>query len=107
MGGIRLAVLRNASLWASAPTTLEQISETDMTTAPISKQFPHRSSWTAASVCVLLAIAAFYLWTEHRAHLLGALPYLLLLACPITHMLMHRGHRSHGHSDHDHHESAS
>lgn len=44
-----------------------------------------------------LLIACFFLWTEHRAHLLGALPYLLLLACPIIHLFMHRGHGSHGH----------
>lgn len=39
------------------------------------------------------AIALFFLWTEHRAHLLGALPYLLVLACP----LMHLFHQGHGH----------
>lgn len=44
---------------------------------------------------VFAVIAAFYLWTEHRAHLLGSLPYLLLLACPLMHLLMHGGH---GHS---------
>jgi hypothetical protein len=38
-----------------------------------------------------LAVAAFFLWTEHRAHVLGALPYLLLLACPLMHMF-HHGH---------------
>ena len=42
-----------------------------------------------------LAIAGFFLWTEHRAHLLGILPYLLLLLCPILHLL-HGGHASHG-----------
>jgi len=42
-----------------------------------------------------LAVAAFFLWTEHRAHLLGALPYLLILACPLMH-LFHHGH-GHGH----------
>jgi len=54
--------------------------------------------------CVLLAIAAFYLWTEHRAHLFGALPYMLLLACPAMHLFMHHGHgghaRGHDHSEH-------
>jgi hypothetical protein len=46
---------------------------------------------------VFLGIALFFLWTEHRAHLLGALPYLLLLACPLMHLFMHGGHRaSHG-----------
>ncbi|HKP64206.1 MAG TPA: DUF2933 domain-containing protein [Polyangiales bacterium] len=51
---------------------------------------------TTLVVCVLLAIAGFYLWTEHQAHVLGALPYLLLLACPIIHLFMHRGHGKHG-----------
>lgn len=40
----------------------------------------------------LLVIAAFFLFTEHRAHLFGALPYLLLLSCPLMHLFMHRGH---------------
>jgi hypothetical protein len=42
-----------------------------------------------------LAIAGFFLLTEHRAHLLGVLPFLLLLACPLMH-LMHGGHGGHG-----------
>jgi len=37
-------------------------------------------------------IAAFFLWTEHKAHLMGALPYLILLLCPLMHIFMHRGH---------------
>ena len=43
-----------------------------------------------------LAIAGFYLWTEHRAHLLGALPYLIFLLCPLIHMFTHGGHGNHG-----------
>jgi hypothetical protein len=58
------------------------------------------------AACVFLAIAAFFLWTEHRAHLLGALPYLLLLACPLIHLLMHRGHGGHGSHGDTHHGSA-
>jgi hypothetical protein len=56
-----------------------------------------------------LAIAAFFLLSEHRAHFLGALPWLLLLACPFLHFFMHgkhghggpsrEGHGKHGHSD--------
>ena len=41
------------------------------------------------------AIALFFLWTEHRAHLLGVLPYLLVLSCPLMH-LFHHGHGHHG-----------
>lgn len=36
-------------------------------------------------------IAAFFLVTEHTAHVLGALPYLLLAACPLMHFFMHHG----------------
>jgi len=36
--------------------------------------------------------ALFYLLSEHRAHFFGVLPYLLLLACPLMHFFMHRGH---------------
>lgn len=57
-------------------------------------------------LCFFLAIAAFFLWGEHRAHILGALPYALLLLCPIIQLFMHRGHGGHaghsGHEDHSH-----
>ena len=43
-----------------------------------------------------LVIGAFFLVTEHTARVLGALPYLLLLACPLMHVFMHGGHGSHG-----------
>jgi hypothetical protein len=46
-------------------------------------------------VCGLLAIAAFFLWEEHSAHFLGAIPYIFLLACPLMHF-MHRRHGGHG-----------
>jgi hypothetical protein len=46
-----------------------------------------------------IAIAAYFLITEHKAHLSGLLnywPYLLLLACPLLHLFMHGGHGGHG-----------
>jgi len=46
--------------------------------------------------CLFLAIALFFLWEEHKAHIFGALPYVLLLLCPIIHHFMHRGHGGHG-----------
>ena len=56
-------------------------------------------------VCLFLAIAAFLLLEEHRAHIVGLVPYALLLLCPVIHIFMHRGHGSHGeaHSGHDGH----
>lgn len=51
-----------------------------------------RTVWVLAG---FLGVAAFFLVTEHRAHLFGALPYLLLLACPLMHLF-------HRHGDHRH-----
>ena len=47
------------------------------------------------------AIAVFFLWEEHKAHLLGVLPYVLLLLCPLLH-LFHGGHGGHGSGDEQH-----
>jgi hypothetical protein len=52
---------------------------------------------------VFLAIIGFFLFTEHRAHLFGILPYLLLLACPFMHFFMHGGHGKHGSGGEGHH----
>lgn len=46
-----------------------------------------------------LGVLLFYLLTEHRAHFYGALPYLLLLACPLMHFFMHGSHGGHNHDD--------
>lgn len=43
-----------------------------------------------------LAIAVFFLVSEHRAHVFGFLPLLLLLLCPLLHLFMHGGHGGHG-----------
>lgn len=43
-----------------------------------------------------LAVAAFYLLTEHTAHVFGALPFLLFALCPLMHLFMHGGHGGHG-----------
>ena len=42
-----------------------------------------------------LAIAGFFLLSEHRAHALGILPYVLLLLCPLLHLFGHGG-QGHG-----------
>lgn len=49
------------------------------------------------ALCVLLAIVGLFLWVDHRAHILGALPFFLpLLICLGMHFFMHRGHGGHG-----------
>lgn len=52
----------------------------------------------AGVVCAgFLVVVAFFLLTEHTAHVLGALPWLLLAACPLMHLFMHHGHDGHRH----------
>jgi len=65
----------------------------------------HRARGTNWYFLGFLAIAGYFLFTEHRAHVLPYLPFLLLLACPLMHFFMHRGH-GHGHGGHEHGESA-
>ena len=47
----------------------------------------------------ILAIVGFFLFTEHRAHLLGWWPFLLLLACPFLHVFWHGSHGVHRNED--------
>jgi hypothetical protein len=58
-----------------------------------------RQNWSGLVFLGFAVIAAFLLFSEHRAHLFGALPYLLLLACPILHLFHHGGHGRHGGGD--------
>lgn len=51
---------------------------------------------------IVVIMVGFYLWSEHRAHLMGYWPYLLLLLCPLMHLFMHG--RGCGHKDDDHHD---
>ena len=53
---------------------------------------------------VFLAIIAYFLVTEHWAHIVPFLPWLLLLACPLMHLFMHSGHGQGGHCGYERHE---
>jgi uncharacterized membrane protein len=61
-----------------------------------------RAKWVFIAFAL---IAAYFLITEHRAHLYEVLPYwpyLLLLACPLLHLFMHGGHGGHSGAEHRH-----
>ena len=64
------------------------------------------STWSTYSRTVFIAFAAIafaLIAYEHRVHVFGILPWLLILACPLMHLFMHRGHGGHsGHSGHGH-----
>ena len=55
--------------------------------------------WSRTGIATLIAVGilGFLVYTGHTAHLLGLAPYLLLLACPLMHLFMHRGHGGHHH----------
>ena len=53
------------------------------------------SSRTGLVTIAFLAIGAFFLVSEHRAHVVPWLPWLILLACPLLHF-GHGGHGGHG-----------
>ena len=45
------------------------------------------------ALVIFLMVAGFFLWTEHQAHLVGALPLLLILGlCGGMHFFMHGSH---------------
>jgi hypothetical protein len=59
---------------------------------------PFWGSRYSVGLVVMGAVAGYFLLTEHLTHVVGALPYLLLLACPLMHLFMHRErHPGHPH----------
>lgn len=50
-----------------------------------------RTRW-GIGLCIFVAMAALLFILEHRVHALRWLPFALLLACPLVHVFMHRGH---------------
>jgi hypothetical protein len=63
------------------------------------KQLPwwrNRQRWP---FIVFGVIALYFLWTEHRAHVIEYLPLVLILACIGMHFFMHGGHGHGGHRD--------
>lgn len=61
-----------------------------------------KSRWlgsrSSIALLVFLVVVALVFFSEHRGHLFGIFPYLLLLACPFMHFFMHGGHGKHGDS---------
>ncbi len=49
-----------------------------------------KRTWTIILVIGLIGLVL--LLRNHTSHLLIALPYIVLLACPLMHIFMHGGH---------------
>lgn len=75
------------------------VDETNLGSPARHLAFDDRAVWsrtrTGIAVIGFALVAAFHVLREHWGHVLGALPYLILLACPLMHLFMHHGH-SHG-----------
>ncbi len=48
-----------------------------------------------------VVVASYFLFKEHQAHVVAALPYLIFLLCPLMHLFMHKGHGGHEGEGHD------
>lgn len=55
-------------------------------------------SWQGILLTVAMAALSYYLLTVHLEHVAIALPYLILLACPLMHIFGH-GHHHGGHNE--------
>lgn len=82
----------------------------------VENKAPTKQSGVSPSTIVLIffvTAAGYFLWTEHKAHVIQFLPWIFLLLCPLMHLFMHGGHRGghggggdrdsgpHSHNDHD------
>lgn len=54
---------------------------------------------TKGPMLLVYALAAAFLLYWHGQHVLDALPFLVVLACPLMHLLMPHGHGAHHHGD--------
>lgn len=59
--------------------------------------------WTLVITCFLILFIVLAL-TGHKPHFYEFLPYALILACPLLHLLMHKNH-GHSHNDRVHPEN--
>lgn len=60
---------------------------------------PAPSFWrrpAGMALATVALIAGFFLLREHWGHVLGYWPYLLLLACPLMHLMHGHGYGGHG-----------
>ncbi|WP_298183785.1 DUF2933 domain-containing protein [uncultured Pseudomonas sp.] len=61
-------------------------------------ELPFWKSRNGIVLIMLAVIGLFYVAREHFGHLSQALPYLILLLCPLMHIFGHK-HGGHSHQD--------
>ena len=78
-----------------ARRSVSQAGFMDEKTNPPSPRPPIWRTAPGRALLVASGVGAYFLLTRHFDHLLQAVPYLVLLACPLMHVFMH-GHHGHG-----------
>lgn len=63
-------------------------------------------SRTGIATLVAVSVLGFLIYTGHSAHLLGYLPFALILLCPLMHIFMHGGHGGHQHGGNENNKSS-
>ena len=58
--------------------------------------------WLATAGLLALAAACYVYATEHQNHIVQALMWALILACPLMHFFGHGHGHGHGHGGHRH-----
>ena len=53
--------------------------------------------WILIALAVTLGVLS---WQGHRVHILAVIPYLILISCPLMHLLHRHGRRHQGNHDH-------
>jgi hypothetical protein len=49
-----------------------------------------RTGWIFVAFALM---AVVLLWQEHRAHILGVIPYVILFSCPLMHLVHRHRHK--------------
>ena len=71
---------------------------TQQATPPTVTETSHRSRWVFGGFALLAVLLLAFEHSMHLSGLIGWLPYLILLVCPLMHLFMHGGH-GHGGGD--------
>lgn len=61
-------------------------------TKTLTKELVRSLTGTKVAFAIFIATAGYYLWAEHQAHIVAALPYALFLLCPLMHLFMRHDH---------------
>lgn len=60
----------------------------------VKNTFSRKTWWVIFAIGL---VGLVFLLRDHTSHVFSILPFLILLACPLMHIFMHKGHSGHDH----------